>query len=163
MTRVLGAWMENEQPVEDRTTNGRARALWQTVFREDRFFLVLSVFIGIFSGLAVVCFRFAIGWCRLYLLGSGVALIDVAAAAGANAGGTGDRGAGDSFVPADAGQRGESDQGSAVHLQRATFRSGRRSGNSLRRRWRLGRDIRWGRKIRRCRLARVWPRCWGER
>jgi CIC family chloride channel protein len=44
------------------------------VFREDRFFLVLSVFIGIFSGLAVVCFRFAIGWCRLYLLGSGAVL-----------------------------------------------------------------------------------------
>ena len=32
---------------------------------------MLSVFIGVFSGLAVVCFRFAIGWCRLYLLGSG--------------------------------------------------------------------------------------------
>jgi len=32
------------------------------------------VFIGVFSGLAVVCFRFAIGWCRLYLLGSGVLL-----------------------------------------------------------------------------------------
>jgi len=50
------------------------KALLQSVFREERFFLVLSVFIGIFSGLAVVCFRFAIGWCRLYLLGSGVAL-----------------------------------------------------------------------------------------
>jgi CIC family chloride channel protein len=46
----------------------------RSVFREDRFFLVLSVFIGIFSGLAVVCFRFAIGWCRLYLLGSGAVL-----------------------------------------------------------------------------------------
>lgn len=41
------------------------------VFREDRFFLVLSVFIGIFSGLAVVCFQFAINWCDIYLLGSG--------------------------------------------------------------------------------------------
>ncbi|HUB02489.1 MAG TPA: chloride channel protein [Terriglobales bacterium] len=41
------------------------------MFREDRLFLVLSVFIGIFSGLAVVCFRFAIDWCRIYLLGSG--------------------------------------------------------------------------------------------
>jgi chloride channel protein, CIC family len=50
------------------------KALLQSVFREERFFLVLSVFIGVFSGLAVVCFRFAIGWCRLYLLGSGVAL-----------------------------------------------------------------------------------------
>jgi chloride channel protein, CIC family len=50
------------------------QALLQSVFREDRFFLVLSVFIGVFSGLAVVCFRFAIGWCRLYFLGSGAVL-----------------------------------------------------------------------------------------
>jgi CIC family chloride channel protein len=49
-------------------------ALLRSVFREERFFLVLSVFIGIFSGLAVVCFRFAIGWCRIYLLGSGFTL-----------------------------------------------------------------------------------------
>jgi CIC family chloride channel protein len=48
--------------------------LWRAVFREDRFFLVLSVFIGVFSGLAVVCFRFAIDWSRLYLLGTGVRL-----------------------------------------------------------------------------------------
>lgn len=41
------------------------------MFREDRLFLVLSVFIGIFSGLAVVCFRFSIDWCRIYFLGSG--------------------------------------------------------------------------------------------
>jgi CIC family chloride channel protein len=46
----------------------------RSVFREERLFLVLSVFIGIFSGLAVVCFRFAIDWCRIYLLGSGIAL-----------------------------------------------------------------------------------------
>jgi CIC family chloride channel protein len=44
------------------------------MFREERFFLVLSVFIGIFSGLAVVSFRFAIDWCRIYLLGSGFTL-----------------------------------------------------------------------------------------
>lgn len=50
------------------------KALWRTVFREDRFFLVLSVFIGIFSGLSVVCFRFAIDWARLYLLGTGTVL-----------------------------------------------------------------------------------------
>jgi CIC family chloride channel protein len=46
----------------------------RAVFREERLFLVLSVFIGIFSGLAVVCFRFAIDWCRIYLLGSGFTL-----------------------------------------------------------------------------------------
>jgi CIC family chloride channel protein len=45
-------------------------SLLQSVFREERFFLVLSVFIGIFSGLSVVCFRFAIDWSRVYLLGS---------------------------------------------------------------------------------------------
>ena len=50
------------------------KALLWSVFREDRFFLVLSVFIGVFSGLAVVCFRFAIDWCRIYLLGSGIVL-----------------------------------------------------------------------------------------
>ncbi len=53
----------------------RARAgILQPLFREDRLFLVLAVFIGVFSGLAVVCFRFAIGWCRIYLLGSGAVL-----------------------------------------------------------------------------------------
>ncbi|MGA1989095.1 MAG: hypothetical protein ABSG72_22685, partial [Candidatus Sulfotelmatobacter sp.] len=71
----VGVAMENDVPVAVRTVNGRSpKALLQSVFREDRFFLVLSVFIGVFSGLAVVCFRFAIGWCRLYLLGSGVVL-----------------------------------------------------------------------------------------
>ncbi len=45
-----------------------------SLFREDRFFLILSVFIGIFAGLAVVCLRFAIDWSRIYLLGSGAEL-----------------------------------------------------------------------------------------
>jgi chloride channel protein, CIC family len=45
-------------------------AVWRSVFREDRFFLILSVFIGVFSGLSVVCFRFAIDWCSVALLGS---------------------------------------------------------------------------------------------
>jgi CIC family chloride channel protein len=39
------------------------------VFNEEFFFLILSVFIGIFSGLAVVCFRLAIDWTHLALLG----------------------------------------------------------------------------------------------
>lgn len=38
-------------------------------FREERFFLILSVFIGILSALAVVCFRLAIDFIRLRLLG----------------------------------------------------------------------------------------------
>jgi chloride channel protein, CIC family len=60
-------------PAETAPGYGRS-ALWRTVFREDRFFLVLSVLIGVFSGLAVVCFRFAIDWARLYLLGTGAVL-----------------------------------------------------------------------------------------
>jgi CIC family chloride channel protein len=47
-----------------------SRALFRHVFQEERFFLVLSIFIGIFSGLAVVCFRFAIEWSRIYIIGS---------------------------------------------------------------------------------------------
>jgi CIC family chloride channel protein len=38
--------------------------------REDRFFLLLAVLIGVFSGLSVVCFRMAIEWVRLWLLRS---------------------------------------------------------------------------------------------
>jgi len=38
--------------------------------REDRLFLLLAVLIGIFSGLAVVCFRLAIEWTQITLLGS---------------------------------------------------------------------------------------------
>lgn len=36
---------------------------------EERFFLVLAIFIGLFSGLAVVCFRLAIEWSKIGLLG----------------------------------------------------------------------------------------------
>ena len=58
------AWLNEHSP----------GAMWRSAFREDRFFLVLSVFIGVFSGLAVVCFRYAIDWSRIYLLGTGVQL-----------------------------------------------------------------------------------------
>ncbi|HKI25385.1 MAG TPA: chloride channel protein [Candidatus Sulfotelmatobacter sp.] len=66
----------HEQPAEGTASwhERSPKALLQLMFREDRFFLVLSVFIGVFSGLAVVCFRFAIDWSRIYLLGSGVTL-----------------------------------------------------------------------------------------
>ena len=40
--------------------------------REERFFLILSIFIGILSGLSVVCFRVAIEWTRFRLMGSAV-------------------------------------------------------------------------------------------
>src|SRR5579864_475911 len=46
------------------------RLTFNTNFAEDRFFLILSVFIGIFSGLAVVCFRVAIDWSRIALMGA---------------------------------------------------------------------------------------------
>jgi chloride channel protein, CIC family len=38
--------------------------------REDRLFLLLAVLIGVFSGLSVVCFRLAIDWTQIALLGS---------------------------------------------------------------------------------------------
>ena len=80
--------MEQLSNLQSETPNGKAlpavsapehpsKALLRAIFREERLFLVLSVFIGIFSGLAVVCFRFAIDWCHLYLLGSGVTLTPV--------------------------------------------------------------------------------------
>ena len=46
-----------------------ARLTLSTDFEEERFFLILSVFIGIFSGLAVVCFRLAIDWSRVAFFG----------------------------------------------------------------------------------------------
>src|SRR6185437_11513211 len=39
---------------------------------EEHIFLVLAVVIGIYSGLAVACFRIAIEWFRLRALGSGL-------------------------------------------------------------------------------------------
>ncbi len=54
----------------------RIRTFWkswaQKIFgeRENELFLVLAVLIGIFSGLAVVCFRVAIQWVQFVLLGS---------------------------------------------------------------------------------------------
>ncbi|MFZ3215322.1 MAG: chloride channel protein [Candidatus Acidiferrales bacterium] len=56
-------------------TRSRTRSRWEawthSVFtlREDRFFLLLSVIIGVFSGLSVVCFRLAIEWTQIMLLG----------------------------------------------------------------------------------------------
>ena len=47
----------------------RLFARLEGAFHEEVFFLILSVFIGIFSGLAVVCFRLAIDWTHLALLG----------------------------------------------------------------------------------------------
>src|ERR1700733_15440818 len=38
--------------------------------RDERLFLVLSIFIGVLSGLLVVCFRVAINWIQLLTMGS---------------------------------------------------------------------------------------------
>jgi len=66
-THAASVWIHQHSP----------RAFLRSAFREDRFFLILSVFIGVLSGLAVVCFRFAIDWSRLYLLGTGAVLTPV--------------------------------------------------------------------------------------
>src|ERR1700723_4262577 len=58
------------RPVAVKSKTRKApQSLLHLAFREERFFLVLSVFIGLFSGLAVVCFRLAIDWTRIGLLG----------------------------------------------------------------------------------------------
>jgi len=57
----------------------------RSAFREERFFLLLSIFIGILSGVLVVCFRVLIEWSSLKLLGpipSGVRLLIVPTVAG---------------------------------------------------------------------------------
>src|ERR1700731_1690707 len=59
---------------------GKLRAFWLSwahriiTLREDQFFLFLAILIGIFSGLAVVCFRTTIEWTQLVLLGPSAAL-----------------------------------------------------------------------------------------
>ena len=58
---------------------GRIRSLWHFWTREiftgseDRLFLFLAILIGVFSGLAVVCFRVAIEWTQFAVLGSTLA------------------------------------------------------------------------------------------
>ncbi|MFZ0293790.1 MAG: chloride channel protein [Candidatus Sulfotelmatobacter sp.] len=69
--------MSDLAPIVDPSISAPARVkvprrLFDTVegvFNEEVFFLILCVFIGIFSGLAVVCFRLAIDWTHLALLG----------------------------------------------------------------------------------------------
>ncbi|HXN26870.1 MAG TPA: chloride channel protein [Candidatus Acidoferrales bacterium] len=58
-------------PDEPRHFRARWESWMHAVFtlREDRFFLLLAVLIGIFAGLVVVCFRLAIEWTQITLLG----------------------------------------------------------------------------------------------
>jgi chloride channel protein, CIC family len=48
----------------------RVGQAFRPALNEERLFLVVAILIGIYSGLAVVCFRLAIEWTRLLLFGS---------------------------------------------------------------------------------------------
>jgi len=65
---VVSGSTSQPSPVRFRSARDLFSSL-EGVFNEELFFLILSVFIGIFSGLAVVCFRLAIDWIHLALLG----------------------------------------------------------------------------------------------
>jgi CIC family chloride channel protein len=66
---VLSSAPSLAPPVAWVKSSSRLFSTLEGVFHEEVFFLILSVFIGIFSGLAVVCFRLAIDWMHLALLG----------------------------------------------------------------------------------------------
>jgi len=66
-TPIVGA--SAPSPAARAKTPRRLFSTLEGVFNEEVFFLILCVFIGIFSGLAVVCFRLAIDWTHLALLG----------------------------------------------------------------------------------------------
>jgi chloride channel protein, CIC family len=58
---------ESQERANTTAGAGLARTMAQ---REERIFLLLSIFIGVISGLLVVSFRMAIDWARVLLLGS---------------------------------------------------------------------------------------------
>jgi chloride channel protein, CIC family len=73
---VVAAGADGSLPAESAPAQqGHIRTRWESwmhgvfTLREDRFFLLLAVLIGVFSGLAVVCFRLAIEWTQITLLG----------------------------------------------------------------------------------------------
>ncbi|MGH9537290.1 MAG: chloride channel protein [Terriglobales bacterium] len=63
--------VETTPRTADDTAQPKGGRSWFTLSttREERFFLMLAVFIGLFAGLAVVCFRLAIDWTKIWLLG----------------------------------------------------------------------------------------------
>ncbi len=61
--RLKDAWLAGR---------GRLAAGPRGYLSEEQFFLLLAVIIGILAGLLVVCFRIAIEWSRIWLLGSGL-------------------------------------------------------------------------------------------
>jgi len=69
MSNLAAANHPPRAPVPRFQASRRLFSSLEGVFHEEVFSLILSVFIGIFSGLAVVCFRLAIDWMHLALLG----------------------------------------------------------------------------------------------
>ncbi len=68
--------MENPTPSLAVPAEARERRFWhlgQRLVREEPFFLVMAIFIGILSGLAVVCFRIAYLSIRTWLLSTSLA------------------------------------------------------------------------------------------
>src|SRR5450755_2189560 len=65
------------EPVCAAANDSRLKRLssWASSFTlsEGNLFLLLAIIIGLFSGMAVVCFRITIEWIRLGLLGSALA------------------------------------------------------------------------------------------
>ena len=104
-------------PVEDSVGESGSRS-WFTLStsHEERYFLLLAVFIGLFSGLAVVCFRLAIDWTRIWLLGTGIRGPQLAACRYTRGRRIGCGPAGDPCIPAGPGQWSEPDQGGALYL-----------------------------------------------
>lgn len=61
------------QPVAATHESFFARVARRIAFAEERFFLLLAIYVGVVAGLAVVCFRIAIDWSRIELLGPAIA------------------------------------------------------------------------------------------
>ena len=97
-------------PIRQRTSSFSG-----TTLGEERFFLVLAVFIGVFAGLAVVCFRLAIEWTSIALLGA-TPEPHTASTLRSRGGRIADCHSRDPRVSASAGQRGEPDQGSSLYF-----------------------------------------------
>ena len=86
--------------------------------REEQFFLLLAVLIGIGSGLAVVCFRMCDRVSEIAFAGKRPAAIRTARLPGSHADRPGDRISGDPVLPSGPRQRRQPDQGRALHLRR---------------------------------------------
>jgi len=129
---LVGPSAPSSTPVAPVKTSRRLFSTLEGVLHEEVFFLILSVFIGIFSGLAVVCFRLTIDWMHLALLGPLPQTIAGACSRfhPCRPGGGRTRNA---CLPGHSRQRSESNQIRALHLQRIHPVSHRRRKIHLRR------------------------------